>query len=143
MSSDFYICVNGQKVGYSQCSRTPATFNITKYIKQGKNQLSVEVYRWCDGSYLEDQDFWRLSGIFRDVYLQVRPKTYLSDVRIVTDMDEDFIDADLLVELELVGQFDGSVSIHLDDIDGKPVFSAQSPVKEGHFKTRIKSPKMD
>jgi beta-galactosidase len=142
VSSAFYIWVNGQKVGYSQGSRTPATFNISNYIKQGKNQLSVEVYRWCDGSYLEDQDFWRLSGIFRDVYLQVRPKTYLSDVRIVTDLDEDFIDADLLVELELGGQFDGFVSIHLDDIDGKPVFSAQSPVKEKLiFKTRIKSPK--
>ncbi len=142
VSSAFYIWVNGQKVGYSQGSRTPATFNITNYIKQGKNQLSVEVYRWCDGSYLEDQDFWRLSGIFRDVYLQARPKTYCSDVRIVTDLDEDFIDADLIVELELGGQLYGSVSIHLDDSDGKSFFTAKSAIKEKViFKTRIKSPK--
>lgn len=69
VNSAFYLWVNGQKVGYSEGSKTPAEFNITPYIKQGENDIAVEVYRWCDGSYLEDQDFWRLSGIERDVIL--------------------------------------------------------------------------
>ena len=68
VNSFFYLWINGQKVGFSKDSRTPAEFNITKYLKPGENLLAVEVYRWYDGSYLEDQDFWRLSGIFRDVY---------------------------------------------------------------------------
>ncbi len=65
--------------GYSQDSKMPAEFNITKYIRKGKNSLAVEVYRWSDGSYLEDQDFWRLSGIQRTVFLHARPKTYIRD----------------------------------------------------------------
>ena len=72
VNSVFYLWVNGQKVGLSKDSRTPAEFDITPYLKPGENLLAVEVYRWCDGSYLEDQDFWRLSGIFRDVYLWSR-----------------------------------------------------------------------
>jgi beta-galactosidase len=77
--SAMYVWVNGQKVGYSENSMSPAEFDITKYIHKGENKLAVEVYRWCDGSYLEDQDIWRLSGIFRDVDLIARPKTYISD----------------------------------------------------------------
>ena len=69
VSSAFYIWINGKKVGYSEGSKTPATFDVTDYVKQGENNLAVEVYRWCDGSYLEDQDFWRMSGIERDVVL--------------------------------------------------------------------------
>ena len=79
VESAFYLWINGKKVGYSQGSRTPAEFNITKYLKKGKNALAAEVYRWSDGSYLECQDFWRLSGIFRDVYLVAAPKTHLQD----------------------------------------------------------------
>ncbi|HKL23013.1 MAG TPA: hypothetical protein VJ904_14500, partial [Tichowtungia sp.] len=75
VNSAFYLWVNGQKVGYSQGSRTPAEFDITKFLQPGINLLAVEVYRWCDGSYLEDQDFWRLAGIFRDVYLTSRGET--------------------------------------------------------------------
>ncbi len=69
VESAFFLWINGVKVGYSQGSRTPAEFNISRFVKTGKNILAVEVYRYSDGSYLEDQDFWRLSGIFRDVYL--------------------------------------------------------------------------
>ena len=67
VGSAFYLWINGEQVGYSQGSRTPAEFNITSYLQPGENCLAVEVYRWSDGSYLEDQDLWRLSGIFRDV----------------------------------------------------------------------------
>ncbi|MEP4077253.1 glycoside hydrolase family 2 TIM barrel-domain containing protein [Haloferula sp.] len=79
VNSAFYLWVNGQKIGYSQDSRTPAEFDLTKYLKQGENTLAVEVYRYSDGSYLEDQDFWRLSGIFRDVYLWSSPSLQLRD----------------------------------------------------------------
>jgi len=79
VSSAFYVWVNGEKVGYSQGSKTPAEFDVTPYIRQGENNLAVEVYRWCDGSYLEDQDFWRLSGIQRDVYLYAKPMTHIRD----------------------------------------------------------------
>ncbi len=77
--SAMYVWVNGQKVGYSENSMSPAEFDITRYIRKGENKVAVEVYRWCDGSYLEDQDIWRLSGIFRDVDLIARPKTYVRD----------------------------------------------------------------
>ena len=73
VNSFFYLWVNGQKVGMGKDSRTPVEFDITQYLKPGENLLAVENFRWCDGSYLEDQDFWRMSGIFRDVYLGRRP----------------------------------------------------------------------
>ncbi len=79
-ASAFYVWINEQLVGYSQDSKTPAEFNITKYLRnRGDNSIAVEVYRWCDGSYLEDQDFWRMSGIQRSVFLHARPKTYIRD----------------------------------------------------------------
>lgn len=78
--SAMYLWVNGHKVGYSQNSMSPAEFNITPYVREGRNTLAVEVYRWCDGSYLEDQDMWRLSGIFRPVQLWVRPLVHVADV---------------------------------------------------------------
>jgi beta-galactosidase len=79
VSSFFYVWVNEQLVGFSKDSKTPAEFDITKYIRKGSNSLSVEVYRWSDGSYLEDQDFWRMSGIQRTVFLHARPKTFIND----------------------------------------------------------------
>ena len=80
ISSAAFIWINGEKVGYMQGSRLPAEFDITKYVNEGENLLAVEVYKYCDGSYLEDQDFWRLSGIYRDVFLRAAPKTTLWDV---------------------------------------------------------------
>ncbi len=88
VQSAFYLWINGEKVGYSQGSRTPAEFDITKYLIEGKNLLAVEVYRWSDGSYLEDQDMWRLSGIFRDVYLMATPKVHIRDFEIKTLSDD-------------------------------------------------------
>jgi len=79
VQSAFYLWVNGKEVGYSEGSMTPAEFNITKYLKKGENQLAVKVIRWSTGSYLEDQDFWRLSGIFRDVFLYSTPKVSIRD----------------------------------------------------------------
>ncbi len=93
VKSAFYIWVNGQKVGYSQGSMTPAEFDITKYLVPGKNVLAAEVYRWSDGSYLEDQDFWRLSGIFRDVYLYSVPKIHLWDFNLKSEFNTDLTEA--------------------------------------------------
>lgn len=130
VSSAFYLWINGKKVGYSQGSRTPAEFAITEFVKPGQNILAVEVYRWCDGSYLEDQDFWRLSGIFRDVYLQARPANYLRDVRIVTDLDENFIHAELTLDLKIAGALDGSVEVALKDASGKLIHSLEADLEE-------------
>ncbi|MCP4450726.1 MAG: DUF4981 domain-containing protein [Planctomycetes bacterium] len=82
VSSAMYVWVNETMVGYSEDSKTPAEFNITKHLIQGKNQLAVEVYRWSDASYLEDQDFWRLSGMTRDVYLKARSPQHIRDFRV-------------------------------------------------------------
>jgi beta-galactosidase len=87
VESAFYVWINGQKVGYSQGSRTPAEFNITPHLTPGTNHIAVEVYRWSDGSYLEDQDFWRLSGIIRDVYLWKSTPTRLQNFNAIGDFD--------------------------------------------------------
>ncbi len=101
VASAFYLWINGRQVGYSEGSRTPAEFNITEYLKPGENTLAVEVYRWCDGSYLEDQDFWRLSGIFRDVYLFNTPMIRIRDLFVLTDLDEAYRNADLNLTVSL------------------------------------------
>ena len=101
VSSAFYVWVNGQKVGYSQNSMSPAEFDISPYLKEGQNLLAVEVYRWCDGSYIEDQDFWRLSGIFRPVKLWKRPLQHISDYRISVIPNSDFSSAQVNVQVEL------------------------------------------
>ncbi len=99
--SAMYVWVNGQKVGYSEGSASPAEFDITKYIRKGENKLAVEVYRWCDGSYLEDQDMWRLSGIFRDVDLIAKPKTFIRDFSVKAEPDDLFENADISLSLNI------------------------------------------
>ncbi|MCF7863384.1 MAG: DUF4981 domain-containing protein, partial [Kiritimatiellales bacterium] len=126
VQSAFYLWVNGEKVGYSQGSRTPAEFNITKYLKPGKNIVAAEVYRWNDGSYLEDQDFWRLSGIYRDVYLWSTAKSHIRDFTVVTDLDDQYKDAVLKIDTEILNPA-GSVEVKLLDPSGKEVGRAGSP----------------
>lgn len=87
VNSAFYIWVNGKKIGYSEGSKTPVTFDITEHVSSGDNNLAVEVYRWCDGSYLEDQDFWRLSGIERDVYIYALEQVHLKDIKVNATLD--------------------------------------------------------
>lgn len=89
VNSAFYIWINGEKVGYSEGSKTPVEFDITKYVSSGINSISLEVYRWCDGSYLEDQDFWRVSGIERDVFLYAVPQTHISNFLVSAGLDKD------------------------------------------------------
>jgi beta-galactosidase len=98
VDSAFYLWVNGKRVGYSQGSRTPAEFDITEYVHKGSNVLAAEVYHYCDGSYSEDQDMFRLSGIYRDVYLWSAPLCHIRDYAVVTDFDENYRDAGLRVK---------------------------------------------
>jgi len=101
VNSFFYVWVNGQKVGLGKDSRTPVEFDITPFLKPGENLLAVENFRWCDGSYLEDQDFWRLSGIFRDVYLWSPPDVHIRDFEVRTDLDAQYRDATLSLGVTL------------------------------------------
>jgi beta-galactosidase len=101
VSGAMYVYINGYKVGYSEGSKTPAEFNITKYIRQGNNQIAVEVLRWSDASYIEDQDFWRLSGIERDVYLRVDNPIAINDFTVKSDLINNFKDGDFKVNVEL------------------------------------------
>jgi len=120
VESACYLWINGSFVGYSQGSRTPAEFNVTKYLRNGRNLLAVEVYRWSDGSYLEDQDFWRLSGIFRDVYLYSTPKLHISDFFISSDLDDDYQDARIFLETKIKNYSEkaaGSVLVEFELID--------------------------
>lgn len=107
VESAFYVWVNGEKAGYSQNSMSPAEFDISNFIKEGENKIAVEVYRWSDGSYLEDQDMWRLSGIFRPVELWIRPKTRIEDYTVISDPFADFSKAKVGVKVKL----------HFDSID--------------------------
>ncbi len=101
VSSAFYLWVNGQEAGYSQGSRTPAEFDITEYLQPGENLVAAEVYRYSDGSYLECQDFWRISGIFRDVFLYSLGDLQIRDFEVHTDLDEEYRDAVLGIDVRI------------------------------------------
>jgi len=102
VNSCFYLWINGRFVGYSQGSRIPAEFNIGNVLKEGKNRVTVMVLKWCDGSYLEDQDLWRWSGIFRDVYILARDKNHIRDVFIKTKILDDYKKAIVSCHIEAV-----------------------------------------
>ncbi len=125
VESAFTLYVNGQEVGYSQDSRTPAEFNITKYLQEGDNLLAVEVHRFSDGSYLEDQDFWRLSGIFRDVYLWTGDLLDLRDIEINASLDDTYSKGVLGLKTWVYNFTDSTrkyvIEAVLTDADGKPV----------------------
>ena len=104
VSSAFYVWINGKKIGYSEGSRLPAEFDISSYVKNSNNNLAVQVLRWSDGSYLEDQDHWRLSGIHREVYLEATPKTYIQDFFVRTDLDSTFQNASLQIRPTIVNE---------------------------------------
>lgn len=110
------LYINGKEAGYTQGSHLPSEFNITPFFKQGENTVSVMVTKWCDGSYLEDQDFYRLSGIFRDIYLLARDKNHIRDYFIHTELSSDYRDASVTIDLETVGG--GDVEVVLLDASG-------------------------
>ena len=123
VTSNMYLWVNGQFVGYSEDSKLEAEFDITKYVKPGKNLIAFQVFRWCDGSYLEDQDFLRLSGVGRNCYLYARNANQIEDIRVTPDLDAQYKDGTLAVELQLKGK--GTVNLKLLDKAGKEVATTQ------------------
>ena len=135
VDSAFYLWINGQEVGYSQDSRLPAEFNITSYVQAGENTLAAQVMRYSDGSYLEDQDFWLLSGIQRDVILYSKPAVYLRDFTVRTLLDDRYEHANLAVEAFIPRAADRTsyrVDAMLYDAQGAPVFekSVTAPVSD-------------
>jgi beta-galactosidase len=141
VASAFYVWVNEQLVGYSQDSKTPAEFNITRYLKRGNNSLAVEVYRWCDGSYLEGQDFWRMSGIQRTVFLHARPKTFIRDFYVTGDLKNDYKDGllKLDVSLEQTDEKAGDLIVEASLFDsGQKLYSESKEVKMTDSRTDVR-----
>ena len=121
VTSNIYLWINGQFVGYSEDSKLEAEFNITKYVKPGKNVFAFQVFRWCDGTYLEDQDMFRYSGVARDCYLYTRNSNYIKDIRVTPDLDAQYKDGTLTVETILSSS--GTVQLDLKDKNGKNITS--------------------
>lgn len=114
VNSMFYLWLNGQKVGLGKDSRTPVEFDLTPFLKPGENLLAIENFRWCDGSYLEDQDFWRLSGIFRDVYLWSPPDVHIRDFEVRTDLDAQYRDGKLSIAVTLENKTTQPAAVTVD-----------------------------
>lgn len=138
VKSAFYVYVNGKKVGYSQGSMTPSEFNITNYIKKGENSVAVEVYRFSDGTYLEDQDMWFFSGIYREVYIYAEPQIYIRDFFARCSMDKEYKDARLFIDIFVKNfldyVFNGRIDVFLEPYDSvkseKPIMSQRIEVNE-------------
>lgn len=122
-TSNLTLWVNGKYVGYSEDSKVAAEFNISKYLKPGKNLIAMQVMRWCDGSYFEDQDFWRFTGIAREVYLYARPKLHAADIRLNAALENNYQDGVLNYKVSLKGG-KTDVAITLCDKDGKQIAQA-------------------
>ena len=124
VSSNMYLWVNGKFVGYSEDSKLEAEFDLTPYVKPGqKNLIAFQVFRWCDGSYFEDQDFFRYTGVARDCYLYARNKKRIDDIRVVPDLDAEYKSGSLTVNLSLKGN--AAVSLELLDAANKTVATAE------------------
>ena len=122
-TSNLTLWVNGKYVGYSEDSKVAAEFNISKYLKPGKNLIAMQVMRWCDGSYFEDQDFWRFTGIAREVYLYARPKVHAADIRLDAGLENQYRDGVLNYQVVLKGG-KANVTLTLCDKDGKKIAEA-------------------
>ena len=121
-TSNLKVWVNGQYVGYSEDSKVAAEFDITKYVKTGKNLIAMQVMRWCDGSYLEDQDFWRFTGIAREVYLYARPKTYIENIQILQDWNVEEQRGEIGYTVDVKNPSGVSLEVSLEDLQGRVIF---------------------
>lgn len=138
--SAFYLTINGEEVGYSQGSRTEAEFNITDYIREGGNEMIVQVLRWSDGAYLEDQDMWQMSGIHRGVYLYSVPGVSIRDYYSRTKFDEGYKDAELMVTVSLESLHSkeaGGYSVELTLLDGEEIVKTEEPAVEWWMRESI------
>lgn len=136
-TSNLMVWVNGKFVGYSEDSKVSAEFDLTKYLTPGKeNLIAMQVMRWCDGSYLDDQDFWRFTGIAREVYLYARPQAHIADLFITPDLVNNYQDGTLEVKLNAVGAKGETVMFSLKDKEGKEV-AAQTAKVGGNGEVKI------
>ena len=139
-TSNLSLWVNGQYVGYSEDSKVAAEFNITKYLKKGQNLIAMQVMRWCDGSYLEDQDFWRFTGIAREVYLYARPKVHVEDFFINADLKNDFKEGVLSGEVKIASAKGKTLELQLMDPQGKEVRQTSATMfNNGPFTFRLET----
>ena len=121
----FYLWINGEFVGYSEDTFTPSEFDITDYLKTGENKLAVEVYKRSSASWIEDQDFWRFSGIFRDVYLYAIPETHVNDLFVKTELYNDFNNAKLDADLKITGDSNTIIEGYLEDSAGNKIAESE------------------
>lgn len=141
VESAFSLWVNGVFVGYSEDSFTPATFSISDYIQEGQNKLAVQVYQFSSGSWLEDQDFWRFSGIFRDVELLLIPSTHIDDLKVITTCNQSYTEAIIELEIDMIGCFQESeIIVYLYDNDQLFKQQTLSAVKNQNIQWLIKQP---
>lgn len=138
--SGLVLWLNGVFIGYSEDSFTPSEFELTSYVKEGVNKLAVQVFKWTGSSWCEDQDFFRFSGIYRDVYLYTIPEVHVQDVRVRTLLDDTFTNADLELVLKASGK--GSVKFTLSD-KGKVLHTSREALeKENTFVIQVKEPRL-
>ncbi|USI74558.1 glycoside hydrolase family 2 TIM barrel-domain containing protein [Sphingomonas morindae] len=135
--SAYYVWVNGEKVGYSEDSKLPSEFDVTRFVHPGRNVIAIQVYRWSDGSYLEDQDFWRVSGIEREVFLMAAPKTRIRDFFVHAGLDPQFRDGTLAVEYAITPA-SRATTARLVLLDGdRPMLSLSAPVPPGEAERQV------
>ena len=138
-TSNLRLWVNGKEVGYSEDSKIEAEFDVTKYINPGKDNLvAMQVMRWCDGSYGEDQDFWRFTGIAREVYMYARPTTHIRDISIVPDLENNYRDGRLVVNTHIVKGTGNVIYYRLEDADGVRVHETHPDGKMNTDKQYLK-----
>lgn len=143
VDSCFYLWVNGAAAGYSQVSHMTSEFDVTAHLRPGKNRIAVMVLKWCDGSYLEDQDMWRLSGIFREVYLLKREKEHISDIFVKTGLSKDFTEGVLTCLVETAGQKTAGIRAILMGPGGEVLDTKELEAKnKGVLEFRVENPRL-
>ena len=136
--SAYYVWVNGQQVGYSEDSKLPSEFDVTRFLRPGKNNIAIRVYRWSDGSYLEDQDFWRVSGIERDLFLMAAPKTRIRDFAVRAGLTNDWRDGTLDVTAKVLPA-SKATSVRVTLLDGaKALVSRTATVRPGRAEQSVR-----
>ncbi len=145
-TSNLTLWVNGKEVGYSEDSKLEAEFDITKYVVPGqKAVIAMQVMRWCDGSYGEDQDFWRFTGIAREAYMYARPAAHVQDLHITAGLTNNYTDGTLSVKLNAVQAAGKTLTFTLTDADGRQIWQSEQQLKgkeTGAFGTQVKAPKL-
>jgi beta-galactosidase len=139
VDSCFYVWINGHFVGYSQVSHSTSEFDITEYVKNGKNTIAVLVLKWCNGSYLEDQDKFRMSGIFRDVYILYRPQQHIRDFTVTTLLSDSYTKADIGVELDY---YDKNIPVEYSLLDDNGQEIASGTALDKQIRIQLETPKL-